>query len=523
MKRIYIINFVLYIFNSIGVCAQSLYDGMYSKEWEEERDLYCKNSYSGGLANSAKKSLMSMGNSDISTIVTPDGKGGVVNAGFRKPGKMVITNSRGGIMIVKGSSTQTVARNNNVNKINSNKLKSPTRQPSSFFQWKTEQMALAAQKAYERKIKEKLRKKREDDRSEMIAKQNYYKRTEQEFRAAVERDYWHSTEGARAVDESLRPSDYMTIPQKKDEKKNDGGLVILTEFSLQKNITLGEDPKQISVTDLTAIRPEEIDNWISALEKDALMDIESSEERKTNLHQKPYPVLLVSHDEILLDSADIFVIPGCGPVMVLEDSMLVLKDYQLRKVAWKDNLRHTYVIPCGDCLISRIDNKIYSIHEGVSKCLLELDTDNISIFSNNEKSFFFVAFYDEMSAIYKVDISNGKCDEICRIPFFIWKIEANNDDIYILLNDKILTIGKGNTKPYVLYNVKDGLNDMILSPWGMLVATDKNILRLNSKGEQTLFYNNGAKQIWVDGNEFYFLSLEGDLLYFENGSDCLTN
>lgn len=64
---------------------------------------------------------------------------------------------------------------------------------------------------------------------------------------------------------------------------------------------------------------------------------------------------------------------------------------------------------------------------------------------------------------------------------------------------------------------------MILSPWGMLVATDKNILMLNSNGEQTLFYNNGAKQIWVDGNEFYFLSLEGDLLYFENGSDCLTN
>lgn len=522
MKRIYIINFVLYIFNSIGVCAQSLYDGMYSKEWEEERDLYCKNSYSGGLANSAKKSLMSMGNSDISTIVTPDGKGGVVNAGFKKPNTMVLTNSKGGITIVRGNPTQSNARNARVNQVNNIKSNGSTRQASSFMYRKREQMARAAQKAYERKIKENLRKKREDDCSEMMAKQNYYQRTEQEFRAAVERDYWHATEGARAVDESLKASDYMTIPQK-DEKKNDGGLVILTEFSLQKNITLGEAPKQISVTDLTAIRPEEIDNWISALEKDALVDIESSEERKTNLHQKTYPVLLVSHDELLLDSTDIFVIPGCGPVMVLEDSMLVLKDYQLRKVAWKDNLRHTYVIPCGDCLISRIDNKIYSIHEGVSKCLLELDTDNISIFSNNEKSFFFVAFYDEISAVYKVDISNSKCDEICRIPFFVWKIEANNDDIYILLNDKILTVGKGNTKPYVLYNVKDGLNDMIFSPWGMLVATDKNILRLNSKGEQTLFYNNGAKQIWVDGNEFYFLSLEGDLLYFENGSDCLTN
>ena len=159
MKSIYIIIFVFYTFNSIVLRAQSLNDGMYSKEWEEERDSYCKNPYSGGLANSAKKSLMSMGNSDISTIVTPDGKGGVVNAGFRKPGKMVITNSRGGIMIVKGSSTQTVARNNNVNKINSNKLKSPTRQPSSFFQWKQEQMARAAQEAYERKIREELRKK----------------------------------------------------------------------------------------------------------------------------------------------------------------------------------------------------------------------------------------------------------------------------------------------------------------------------------------------------------------------------
>lgn len=522
MKSIYTIIIVLYIFNSIGLRAQSLYDGMYSKEWEEERDSYCKNSYSGGLANSAKKSLMSMGNSDVTTIVMPDGKGGVVNAGFRKPGKMVITNSKGGITIVKGSPTQSSARNACVNQVNRIKSKGSAKQPSSFFQWKQEQMARAAQEAYERKIREELRKKREDDRSEMIAKQNYYQRTEQEFRAAVERDHWHATEGARAVDESLKPSDYMTIPQK-DEKKNDGGLVILTEFSLQKNITLGEDSKPISVTDLTAIRPEEIDNWISALEKDALVDIESSEERKINLHQKTYPVLLVSHDEISLDSTDIFVIPGCGPVMVLEDSMLVLKDYQLRKVAWKDNLRHTYVIPCGDCLISRIDNKIYSIHEGISKCLLELDTDNISIFSNNDKSFFFVAFYDEMSAIYKVDISNNRCDEICRIPFFVWKIEANNDDIYILLNDKILTVGKGNTKPYVLYNVKDGLNDMILSPWGMLVATDKNILRLNSRGEQTMFYNNGAKQIWVDGNEFYFLSLEGDLLYFENGSDCLTN
>ena len=88
---------------------------MYSKEWEEERDSYCKNSYSGGLANSAKKSLMSMGNPDVTTIVMPDGKGGVVNAGFRKPGKMVITNSKGGITIVKGSPTQSSARNACVN------------------------------------------------------------------------------------------------------------------------------------------------------------------------------------------------------------------------------------------------------------------------------------------------------------------------------------------------------------------------------------------------------------------------
>lgn len=207
MKSIYIIIIVFYFFNNITLRAQSLNDGMYSKEWVEERDLYCKNSYIGKLANSAKKSLMSMGNSDVTTIVKPDGKGGVVNAGFRKPGKMVITNSSGGIMIVKGSSTQTAARNNNVNKINSNKLNSSKKQPSSFFLWKTEQRARAAQESYERKIKEKLRKKREDDRSEMIAKQNYYKRTEQEFRAAVERDHWHATEGARAVDKSLRPSD----------------------------------------------------------------------------------------------------------------------------------------------------------------------------------------------------------------------------------------------------------------------------------------------------------------------------
>lgn len=78
---------MFYFFNNITLRAQSLNDGMYSKEWVEERDLYCKNSYIGKLANSAKKSLMSMGNSDVTTIVKPDGKGGVVNAGFRKPGK----------------------------------------------------------------------------------------------------------------------------------------------------------------------------------------------------------------------------------------------------------------------------------------------------------------------------------------------------------------------------------------------------------------------------------------------------
>ncbi|OKZ19320.1 MAG: hypothetical protein BHV77_12290 [Bacteroides sp. 43_108] len=512
---------VVYAFNSIELHAQSFYDDMYSKEWEEERDLYCKDSYSAGLANSAKKSLMSMSNSDISTIVRPDGKGGVVNAGFKKPNanNVVVTNSKNGIRFINGNSAQSTVRNSQINKIKSN---TSARTTPSFMEYRRQQMKIAAQKAHERMVMEKLRKKREDDRSEMIAKQNYYQRTEQEFRIAVERDHWHATEGAKAVDESLKPSDYFTIPQK-DEKKNDGGLIIITEFSLQKNIPLNEKSSQISVTDLTDIRPDVIDDWISALEKEALVDIKSPEGAGKSLHKKPYPVLLISHDELLLDSTDIFVIPGCGPVMILEDSMLVLKDYQLRKVAWKDNLRHTYVIPCGNYLISRIDNKIYSIYDGTSKCLLELDTNNISIFSNSENSFFFVAFYNEISAIYKVDIVNRKYDEICRIPFYVWKLEANNDDIYILLNNKILTIGDGNTKPCVLYNVTDGLNDMILSPWGMLVATDSNILRLNSKGEQTVFYENGAKQIWVDGNEVYFLSLEGDLLYFEDGNDCLTN
>ena len=512
----YIIILVLFVFSNIEIQAQSLNDGMYSNGWEEERDLYCKKIHSATLAKSASISLASMGNADVSSIVRPDRKGGLVNAGFEYVKTKTIRS--GGIRVVADGFIKRDVRQQNVKR--AVKIRQSKSSPSSFMLYRRQQIAIASQKAHEHMIMEKLRKKREDDRSELIARQNYYQRTEQAFRASVVRDNWHATEGAKIIDESLRPSDYFTIPQKV-EKKNDSGLIILTEFSLQKNVSLNENATSIPVTDLTAIRPEVIDDWISVLEADALVDIDSAEGENISSNHDPHPILLVSHNELLLDSAEIFVIPGCGPVMILEDSMLVLKDYQLRKVAWKDNLLHTYVIPCGNFLISRINNKIYTIYNGASKCLLELDTNNFSIFSNDNKSFFFVAYYDEISAIYKVDVVNQKCDEICRIPLSVWKIEAYNDDIYALLGNRILSIGSQGTKPCVLYNVVDGLNDMVLSPWGMLVATNNSIFRLNSIGEKTIFYKDGAKQIWIDGNEVYFLSLKGDLLYFEDGSNYL--
>ena len=65
------------------------------------------------------------------------------------------------------------------------------------------------------------------------------------------------------------------------------------------------------------------------------------------------------------------------------------------------------------------------------------------------------------------------------------------------------------------------INDLVFSPWGLLLATDTEVVRIISPTQTETFYPYGAYRVWVDGKEVYLLDSECNLLYMEDGAAYL--
>lgn len=340
------------------------------------------------------------------------------------------------------------------------------------------------------------------------------------------RDQYLMGEGARELDESVRAMDFSNVPEQKVEVMKGEELAdILKEYKLiidkeqpllkNKQFKAGE---KLNVTANLEMDEEVLEKWDMASMETNIVDMRG---KKSNVKTKE-PEILVSKDEICLDSVDLFILPRYGLVMQTDDGMRVLKDYELRPVVWEDGKQHSYIVPCGDRLIGRDNRALYDIRKDNSTKILEFDTPDFSLFAGNDSTVYCVFWYEDISSIYKVDVVKHLYDEIVRLPDFVWKIESNGKQAFVMIDNSIFVLSRRGM-PHMFYKSDDYINDVVLSPWGILIATDKEIIRVTSANDCETFYPITAKHLWCDGYEVYIQSEKGDLLYMENGADYITN
>lgn len=495
MKKI-IILFLVLLYCVQGLWAQSLNDGMYSKEWEEERDRINK------IPLYKPKNFYTPVNYDV------------VYRGIRierDPEPTSKSKRASTVKTSKSNRTYSVGSYNN--------------SVSHYGELRQQWLEKARREEYERK-------KRIAAENAADRQMGYARHTAMMsgfYSQKYARDQYIMHEGARRLDESVHAMDFASVPEQKVEVMKGNEMADLLkggiELRYEKMEVLFKDKQfetgdKLNVTDNLEMDEDILESWDKANMEDNVIDLNLKDKKsKKNAKQ---PEVLVSREEICLDSFDLFILPQYGLVMQIGDSMRVLKDYELRAVSWADGKRHSYIVPCGDKLIGRDDRAIYDIKKANSAKILEFDTSDFSLFAGNDSTIYCVFWYENISSIFKVNVVNSTYNEIARLPAYIWKVESNGTEAFVMIDNTILVLNNDET-PHMFYKSDDYINDVTLSPWGILIATDKEIIRIKSATECETFYAIAAKHIWCDGNEVYIQSKAGDLLYMKDGADYITN
>ena len=354
----------------------------------------------------------------------------------------------------------------------------------------------------------------------------YYARTAGFHQANAARDHWMATEGVRRLKEYYHATDLADIPQGQftpkmegmsgkelsnllnTNEKEESKIEVVSLNILMKDKKLVDDNRQINVTENRYLDEQQMKDWTTAIDDEGLFDISSLvKNTKAKRHE---PILLVSHEELELESLCPFVLPQYGLVALSSDSLIMLKDGDLQSIAWIKGCESSYVIVCGDKLIGKNGKRLNIIKLAKSEKLLEFDTNQFSIFPKDEKSIYAVCWYDDFSSIIRIDVDKSEYSEIARLPLAVLAIAANEKMTLVLVeNDVYLIDGQG--KPMKFFKRGEYVNDIVMSEEGLLVATDTHIFMAKNAKEQSVLLDEGAKRLWCDGKDIYFQAMNNDL------------
>ena len=381
---------------------------------------------------------------------------------------------------------------------------------------------------------------REEERRRRIEEENrqdrerglmeYYARMEGFHQANAARDHWMATEGIRHLKEDYRATDMADIPQGQFTQKMEGmsgkelANLLNTDEKTQSRIEVVslsvlmkdkklDDSGQVKVTENLYFDEQQMQEWAVAVDEEGLFDISSLVMNTQD--ERIEPILLVSHEELELDSICPFVLPQYGLVALSGDSLILLKDDELRSIAWKEGCESSYVVVCGDKLIGKNGKRLNIIKDARSEKLLEFDTNQYSIFLGDSTSIYAVCWYENISSVIKVDVCKKEYNEIARLPLAVLNIAANEYMTLALVENDVFLIEKEG-KPLKFFKADDYINDIVMTEKGLVVATDANIILAKNAHEQSIFLKEGAKRLWSDGKDIYFQNMNNDLYLIES-------
>lgn len=421
----------------------------------------------------------------------------------------------GGVQVQSGSNGEayTVSHSKNLNNMSRTKHISPSEvnaRLNADREWRMEQ-------AHRKQEAERQRKRMEDDLSEMRARMQHAIVTAPFYAEAAARDHWHATEGAKMLSE-IKASDFVKVPPKQETSgaelaagiKPKGSITIVSDKVLKSNKSFNSESGMIDMAGGGTMDEQQINSWMNSFEEPDLANIKA----KTIISKKE-PQVLVKCGELPLESLCLFILPQYGLVAVWGDSMIVLKDKNLEAIAWTNNEQYSYVVPCGNRLIGKRDSTLYVIDEEQSNKLLQLNTNEFSMFPHDERSIFLLSWDDGISTILNINTEDNSYSEVIRLPCNIWTIVSNGQEIFALVENSVFVITEKGV-PAKMFTNEGGINDIALTSSGLLIATDEQILYIKSKEDMGVFYEEGAQRLWSDNHGIYVLDSSNDLLYFED-------
>lgn len=277
---------------------------------------------------------------------------------------------------------------------------------------------------------------------------------------------------------------------------------------LRKDIIINPNDDKIGVAEDCEIDQEQINNWeIASQHKSVINQSTFIDEKKRR--KRKVPELLVSHERIDLNMVYPFIIPQYGLVVSEGDSLIILTDSLLKKVGWNE-FGCSYAVVCGEKIIGRKERVLSELEENGTEKILDVDSDDFSIFPKDDNSIYLLCWKEEISSIFSIDVKSNTYREIVRIPQEINSIVSNSKNTFILTIYDIYTID-ANYIPHKFFNSKEIINDIVMTKEGLIIATEEQMILIKDLKKQEIFIDVGAKHMWMDKNKLYFQSMSDDL------------
>ncbi len=457
----------------------------------------------GALAWSARESLRSM-SGPVESIVKPDGKGGVVNAGFGQKSNINIR--------IPSRRRPAKGRPNNVG--SHTKVRS-----ESFFERRRRKREEAAAEAARREAERRARIRREDAEDFARGYSIHQGMMSGFYMRKAARDRYLATEGAARLDASVHAMDLATIPTQEakpslDTKSNDElaelfeepvRIIYLNkERATRSSFTSGE---VISVQGNLDISPQSYNDWITAFQSTPTVKMPSASSGRITAEMR----LLLSAEQCDIDTLPRFVIPNIGLAICFGDTLLSINKDMARRFTWASG-HVDHVVPCGNSMICKIGQKIVSYHGAKREELFTIDTPEYSLFPKDDEEFWVLAWYADISALYAVNPTKHTMNEVARLPEFIWKVEQSINATYVAIDTKIYQLQK-DKKPTLLYNHDKRINDFILTTEGMLLALDDGLVLLSPDYTASAVSDHGILELWADGDDYYAFDTKHNIQY----------
>lgn len=377
-------------------------------------------------------------------------------------------------------------------------------------EWRMEQ-------AWRKREADRLRKKMEDDLSEIEARTRHIIATSQFYADAAARDHWHATEGAKMLAE-IKASDLVSLPQRQETPgaelaagiKPKGSITVVSGKILKSDKSFDAQNDVVDVVGNGIMDERQVDGWEKSFELSDLISLDTKP-----VENKREPQILVKSNELPLDSLCMFILPQYGLVAVWGDSLMVLKDKNFGTIVWMNNEQYSDVVSCGNKLIGKKDSTLYIIDEKQSEKLLQLNTNVFAIFPYDDNSIYLLSWEGGMSTMLYVNIESRSYTEKIRLPYNIWTVVSNGRELFALVENAVFVIAE-NGIPVKLFTSELGINDIALTEAGLLIATYEQILYVRSKEDIGVFYEEGVQRLWADGQGVYALDGLNELLYFKN-------